>query len=248
MNVWICLHVCILFICECMGLSCKFYRPLSCTNISHTCMCASSNLWVFGSCYLVIIESFSGLSSAQLSVIKKEYQASSFPGLDIPMNQVDMAINLINHHEGDSYDDINEDGRYWCQWCQVTSLMMNPDQSSWLSSWTWSWSRSQVTAMMTNPDPASAVASAAIAAAAAGPLSKLVIIIIIVVMMMMIIIVIIMIIIMPSMLPLLLLLLLDPFSKLVFTGRCQLHHIHQIHDRNNHTHDHHNHHHGHHHR
>ena len=32
----------------------------------------------------------------------------------------------------------------------------------------------QVTAMMTNPDPASAVASAAIAAAAAGPLSKLV--------------------------------------------------------------------------
>ena len=31
---------------------------------------------------------FSGLSSAQLSVIKNEYQASSFPGLDIPMNQV----------------------------------------------------------------------------------------------------------------------------------------------------------------
>ena len=36
--------------------------------------------WYF--CY------FSGLSSAQLSVIKNEYQASSFPGLDIPMNQV----------------------------------------------------------------------------------------------------------------------------------------------------------------
>ena len=38
----------------------------------------------------------------------------------------------------------------------------------------WSVWCSQVTAMMTNPDPASAVASAAIAAAAAGPLSKLV--------------------------------------------------------------------------
>ena len=29
-----------------------------------------------------------GLSNAQLTEIKKEYQASSFPGLDIPMNQV----------------------------------------------------------------------------------------------------------------------------------------------------------------
>ena len=74
----------------------------------YVCTCAFClyvSAWVF-------LVSFSGLSSAQLSVIKKEYQASSFPGLDIPMNQVDMAINLINHHEGDSYDDINEDGRY----------------------------------------------------------------------------------------------------------------------------------------
>ena len=35
-----------------------------------------------------IVVSPTGLSSAQLSAIKKEYQASSFPGLEIPMNQV----------------------------------------------------------------------------------------------------------------------------------------------------------------
>ena len=38
---------------------------------------------------------FSGLSSAQLSAIKKEYQASSFPGLDIPMNQVITMISIV---------------------------------------------------------------------------------------------------------------------------------------------------------
>ena len=36
----------------------------------------------------------SGLSTAQLSAIKEEYQAASFPGLDIPMNQVILMMTI----------------------------------------------------------------------------------------------------------------------------------------------------------
>ena len=57
-----------------------------------------------------------GLSNAQLTEIKKEYQASSFPGLDIPMNQVSeptiCEINYKNRGEDKGSDIFLKTGHF----------------------------------------------------------------------------------------------------------------------------------------